>query len=191
VLVLLAIGGAVILPTGAAAEARAATRQPAAAASKSAGGDPLFGSMSLGASHEPIAVSADSLVFDNRTRVLTYTGAVVVTQGDMKLESRTLTVSLDDQADSRLKEVVAAGEVRLSKGTRWATAGRAVFDQVARTVVLSEKPVLHDGPNRVSGEQVIVYLDEERSEVKGGTGRVQAVLVPPQNGTPGPGDHLP
>lgn len=190
-LLLVAVGVAGVLPTGAAAEAHAATRGPSAASRDAKGNDPLFGSLSLGSSREPIAVSADSLVFDNRTRVLTYTGAVVVTQGDMKLESRTLTVSLDDQADSRLKEVVASGEVRLSKGPRWATAGRAVFDQMARTVVLSDKPVLHDGPNRVSGEEVIVYLDEERSEVKGGTGRVQAVLVPPQNATPGAGDHAP
>ena len=188
-LVALAVVGG--LPAGAAAEAHAAPREPNAPARGGAGSDPLFGSMSLGSSREPIAISADSLVFDNRTHVLTYTGTVVVTQGDMKLESQKLTVSLDDEADSRLKEVVASGDVRLAKGPRWATAGRAVFDQTARTVVLSEKPVMHDGPNRVSGEEVIVYLDEERSEVKGGTGRVQAVLVPPQNATPGAGGQVP
>ena len=158
-----------------------------------AGGDALLNSLKLGSSNEPIAVTADSLVFDNRTRVLTYTGGVVATQGDMKLESKTLTVSLDDQADSRLKEVIAVGEVKLSKGTRWTTAGRAVFDQIRRTVVLSDNPVLHDGPSQVSGELVTVYLDEQRAEVKGGNGRVKALLFPSstQGIMAGGGDRVP
>jgi lipopolysaccharide export system protein LptA len=105
----------------------------------------------------------------------------------MTLQSRTLTVALDDHAETRLKEVIAEGDVRLSKGTRWATAGRAVFDQARRMVVLSQDAVLHDGPNQVSGERVVVYLDEERSVVEGGSGRVKAVLFPPQDeATPAP-----
>ena len=143
--------------------------------------------MSLGSSREPISVSAERLEFDYRTRVLTYKGAVKATQGDMQLQSDVLTVSLDDHAEGRVKEVVAQGDVRLSKGTRWATGGRAVFDQNNRTVVLSEAAVLHEGPNQVSGERVVVYLDEERSIVEGGNGRVKAVLYPPKDtATPSP-----
>ena len=37
-----------------------------------------------------------------------------------------------------------------------------------------------DGPNEVAGEQVVVYLDEQRSVVEGGHERVRAVLYPPQ-----------
>ena len=58
--------------------------------------DPLLGALSLGSSREPISVSADRLEFDYRTRVLTYKGGVKATQGDMQLQSNTLTVSLDD-----------------------------------------------------------------------------------------------
>ena len=148
--------------------------------------DPLLGALSLGSSREPISVSADRLEFDYRTRVLTYKGGVKATQGDMQLQSNTLTVSLDDHNEGRVKEVVAQGDVRLSKGTRWATGGRAVFDQNNRTVTLSEAAVLHDGPNQVSGERVVVYLDEERSVVEGGGGRVKAVLFPPKDTTPSP-----
>jgi lipopolysaccharide export system protein LptA len=186
---LVLLGGLGVTRARAADEARAATHVPAAAEHAAPTTDPLLGGLSLGSRRDPIAVSADSLVYDNRTRVLTYSGGVVATQGDMKLESQTLTVALDDQADSRLKEVVASGAVRLSKGARWATAGRAVFDQTRRTVVLSDNAVLHDGLNQVSGEQVTVYLDEERSEVKGGNGRVKALLFPSQSATAGGGER--
>jgi lipopolysaccharide export system protein LptA len=177
--VLAALSVAAAARVGVAEEARAAN-QPPARASVAGTQDPLLGALSFSSSREPISVSANALDFDYRTRVLTYRGDVVATQGDITLQSNTLTVALDTGGQAQhLKEVVAEGAVRLSKGTRWATAGRAVFDQTARTVVLSEDAVLHEGANQVSGERVVVYLDEQRSVVEGGTGRVKAVLYPP------------
>jgi lipopolysaccharide export system protein LptA len=161
--------------------ARAATADHAARGARVEEADPLLGALSFGSSREPISVTAESLDFDYRSRVITYRGKVVATQGDMELQSQLLTVALDDGRGDRLKTVVAEGGVRLSKGSRWATGGRAVFDQTKRTVVLSEDAVLHDGPNQVSGERVVVYLDEQRSVVEGGEGRVKAVLYPPDD----------
>src|SRR5215472_14637664 len=91
----------------------------------------------------------------------------------------------------RVQNIVAVGNVRIDQGTRWAVGGQAVFDQGQRTLVLTENPVLHDGPNVVAGDRVIVYLDENRSIVEGGRKRVKAVLYPnsdtnnPNAGTPG------
>ena len=51
--------------------------------------------------------------------------------------------------------------------------------------MLSDDAVLHDGSNEVSGDRIVVYLDEKRSVVEGGTGRVRAVLFPSKSGTPG------
>ena len=140
--------------------------------------NPFLGALSFSNKRDPIAITADALEFDYRARVLTYNGAVVVTQGDMKLESETLKVALDDHVESRVKEVVAHGQVRISKGARWAKGGHAIFDQAHNTVVLSDNAELHDGPNQVTGDRVVVYLDEERSVVEGGSGRVKAVLFP-------------
>lgn len=158
----------------------AAAQQPRATATAGASGDrnAFLGTLSFSNTREPISVNADTLEFDYRSRILTYTGDVVVTQGDMKLQSDTLKVALDEHADNRVKEVVADGQVRLSKGARWATGGHAVFDQIQKTVILSQNAELHDGPNQVSGNRVVIYLDQERSVVEGGTGRVKAVLFP-------------
>jgi lipopolysaccharide export system protein LptA len=140
----------------------------------------IFGSLSFTSGREPITVTSDGLEFDYKRRVLTYRGRVKATQGDMKLEADSLTIYLAEGAGSELREVVARGNVRLTKGERWATGGEAVFDQTRRTAVLSKNAVLHDGPSQVVGERVVVYLDEERSVVEGGSGgRVTAVLVPP------------
>ena len=79
-----------------------------------------------------------------------------------------------------MREIVAEGSVRIDQGPRWAVGGRAVFDQIHRTLVLTQDPVLHDGQNQVAGDRVIVFLDEDRSVVEGGQQRVKAVLVPDQ-----------
>lgn len=147
----------------------------------------------LGKSKEPIVVTSDRLDYDYKSNVVVYRGGVLATQGQLKITSDTLTVTFADGSDgtaapqgglalgagsARLREIVAVGSVRIEDGTRWATGGRAVFDQSNRTLVLSENPMLHDGPNEVGGDRVIVYLDEDRSVVEGGRKRVKAVLHP-------------
>lgn len=132
----------------------------------------------------PVTVTSKTLEYDYRQNVVTYRGDVEASQGNVRLRSDELTVHLvgapgeGDGERVTLQQVVAAGGVRIDQGTRWATGGRAVFDQDARTFVLTDNPVLHEGPNEVAGDRVVVYLDEDRSVVEGGRGRVKAVLFP-------------
>jgi lipopolysaccharide export system protein LptA len=155
----------------------------------------------LGKSKEPITVVSDNLEYDYKKNVVVYRGSVEVTQGNVKLVSDTLTITLQNQKGDgqkpdqktpatqppsaapstdtgRVQEIVALGNVRIDQGTRWAVGGRAVFDQAQRTLVLTENPVLHDGPSEVAGDRVVVFLDEDRSVVEGGQKRVKAVLYP-------------
>src|SRR2546425_1965225 len=150
---------------------------------------------------EPITVSADRLEYDYKNNVVVYRGDVQAAQGQVKLRSDTLTVTFESVKDGpqpkaadplpdpaskggqRVHEVVAVGNVRIDQGARWATGGKAVFDQTQRTLVLSENPILHEGPNEVAGDRVVVFLDENRSVVEGGRKRVKAVLYPAKDGT--------
>jgi len=161
-----------------------AATEPTPSAASSAPGSGLFNDFTLGSNKEPIHVTADMLEFDYKKQILIYRGGVEVTQGDLSLHSNTLTVHFDEKATDRdrLQQIVAEGEVRVGKGERFATGGRAVFDQATRTATLTEDAVLHDGPNRVAGDRVVVYLDEGRSVVEGGDQRVHAVLVPSSDG---------
>jgi lipopolysaccharide export system protein LptA len=174
-----------------------------------------FGFGKLGASKDPVTVTSDTLEYDYRGNVVRYRGRVEVIQGDVKLVSDVLTITLEDAKRAakggektpaaapapaaptpeaqgpaardagRLREIVAEGNVRIDQGTRWAVGGRAIFDQTRRTLVLTENPVMHDGQNSVAGDRVVVYLDEDRSVVEGGQQRVKAVLYPDKQQAPG------
>jgi lipopolysaccharide export system protein LptA len=173
------------------------------------GGPFAFGS--LGKSKEPITVISDKLDYDYKANIVVYRGAVEVTQGDVKMVADVLTITLenDKQNDKKpttetpisdppaqaapastdtgkVKEMVATGNVRIDQGTRWAVGGRATYEQQQRTLVLTENPVLHDGPNEVVGERVTVYLDENRSVVEGGQKRVKAVFHPNEKNNAAP-----
>jgi lipopolysaccharide export system protein LptA len=153
---------------------------PAVAAPKDSAlsGDGLLGRFALSADRGPVTITADVLEFDYRAGLLIYRGNVVVKQGDVTLSSDTLRLALDLEDIGRPREIVADGRVRIARGDRIATGGRAVFDQAEQTITLSDEAVLRDGQNEVAGQKVVVYLEEERSVVEGGEERVRAKLFP-------------
>lgn len=140
--------------------------------------DGLLGGFELGGDRGPVHIDAAEMEFDYKTKILSYRGGVTVTQADMTLRSETLRVTLDPDHPDKPREIIAEGKVQIDKGERRATGGKAVFDNAARTVTLSDQARLQDGPNEVAGERVVVYLDEQRSVVVGGQDRVRAVLYP-------------
>jgi lipopolysaccharide export system protein LptA len=157
----------------------------------------LLSTLSLKRDRGPVEITAKALEFDYHKLELTYEGDVTVKQGDMTLQSDRLTVFLEQGAAEAVRKIIAEGKVRITQGDRVATGGKAVFDQGSRTVKLSEGAVLRQGLNEVTGEEVEVYLDEERSVVRSdGLGRVRARLFPGDQGpaqradqkTPGSGD---
>ncbi len=171
----------------------------------------LMGQLSLGSSKDPILISADELDVDYQNNKVVYRGKVHATQGDLTIDSDTLTINFQ-RADAKakdaakgdakakdasapagsgsdkdlakgkrptLRDVVAQGNVVITQKTRRATGQVAVFSQTMRQLVLGGDPVLRDGPNEVTGDRIVVYLDEGRSVVEsGGKKRVSAVLYP-------------
>lgn len=145
----------------------------------------LADSLSLTSRKDPIHIRSHDLEFFYEEKRIQYRGNVVVTQGDMTLKSDVLTVlyeeptptASDATARQRLKHIVAEGHVEITSGARRATSRRAVFNEKKRTVTLRGNAVLQEGPNQVKGDIVTVFLDENRSIVKGGKGKRQAQMV--------------
>jgi lipopolysaccharide export system protein LptA len=202
----LAVALLVALVAPAAAETTASEAKSDQKSDQKGGG--ILDMGSFGNRKEPIVITADRLEYDYKENVVVYRGDVLAVQGDTKVRSDTMTITLaknqdangdgkapppapppssDAKSGQKLQEVVAVGHVRIDNGTRWATGGRAVFEQGTRTLVLTESPVLHDGPNEVVGDRVVVYVDENRSVVEGGRKRVKATVFPGKEDVAGAG----
>lgn len=153
----------------------------------------LIASLSFADRNQPIDIRSQRLEFLYAEKRVQYQDGVVATQGEVTLTCNLLTVSYEEPAESdgtppaasttsqqRLTEIVAEGDVRLESESGYATGRQLVFDQIKRTVTLSGDAVLHEGANQVSGDRVIVYLDERRSVVEG---RARMRLIPGSNDT--------
>ncbi len=126
---------------------------------------------------------------------VTLEGPVKIKQDDMVLSCDRLVGVLEQEKRSRsdpdgkhksrdatnsVKSAVATGNVKVAKGSIKAEAGKAVFDNVKRTVTLSEgPPKVWQGPHTLTAPTIIIYLDEERAELLGG---IKTIIGPAEAG---------
>jgi lipopolysaccharide transport protein LptA len=102
-----------------------------------------------------------------------FTGHVRAVQATGQLTSNELRVNYGKDFHD-VTEMIANGNVRISQGERWATGQHAVMNQKQHTVVLTGSPVVHDGPDEITGDRITVYLDTGRSVVD----HARAIIFP-------------
>ncbi len=131
------------------------------------------------ASRAPIDITSDTVEADQKQNRVTFKGNVVAKQEDVTLYANTL-VMIYDPDTKKLKEIIAAGNVKVVQLDRRASGQKATFDQDKNKVVLDGDAVVREGTNVIRGERITFYVDEERSvvePVKGG--RVSTSIIPP------------
>ena len=127
---------------------------------------------------QPIEITARRLELIQQQRQSIFTGDVVAKQGDMVLSADKLTVFLQEKQD-QIDRLEAVGQVKVVQGNRVATADRAVFYQREEKLVLSGHAIVVQDNNKVSGDEIDIYLKENRSVIKSSkSSRVKAVIVP-------------
>jgi lipopolysaccharide export system protein LptA len=76
---------------------------------------------------------------------------------------------LKDQKDSgTLKSAIAYGNVKVVQNDLMAMAGKAVFDNIKKTITLSEGPRLSRGDDWIVANTIIIYVNDNRIELVGG-----------------------
>jgi lipopolysaccharide export system protein LptA len=128
---------------------------------------------SLSSGNGPIDISSDSLSLDYKGKSVVFRGHVRAVQSGTQLTSDTLQIVYGKDFND-IRQVIADGQVKLVQGGRWATSDHAVLDQVARTVEMTPNPVIHDGPDQITGTKIVLYLDSQKSVVEG----AKAVIFP-------------
>ncbi len=112
--------------------------------------------------------------------------AVKVTQEDVTLTCERLVVVYDEKkaagspesrskespreaiTTSTLRSITASGNVKITQNDRTAIAGKAVYDNVKRTITLSESPRLWQAGGRMAARTIIIHLDKNLVETVGG-----------------------
>ena len=138
---------------------------------------------------QSINIEADRMEsFDQKSEVL-FTGKVEATQGDIFLQADEMTVNyLSSNSDGKVKnrefdKLFAKGNVKLVSASGWVATGDSMdyFAIERKAVMIGDAKVWQDN-NMVSGNRIVLYLDEGKSIVESdpqqGNGRVKAYLYP-------------
>jgi lipopolysaccharide export system protein LptA len=149
-----------------------------------------LGKTAEGAYNQPLRITAQELEADNKSRVITFRGKVEARQGDLTISADTAQVFYEKKEEgNEIREVVAAGNVKVQEGDRLATGQKAVFATREQKITLTGQPKVWQGKDMVSGEKIIVLLNEEKSFVESGPDRrVEVILHPKGEGRPGKGN---
>ncbi|MEL6465820.1 MAG: lipopolysaccharide transport periplasmic protein LptA [Pseudomonadota bacterium] len=120
----------------------------------------------------PIEVSADELNVDQNTGAATFTGNVVIGQGDMRLSApRVLVIYRDDQAG--IERLEATGGVTLASGADAAEGQRADYSIDSGVIVMTGEVLLTQGQSAIAADRMTVNLDDGTARMQG---RVKTIL---------------
>lgn len=163
------------------------TAQPAMAQTSSVKAPSLAGKHDANA---PINVSADKFLADSNAKTGTWSGNVLVVQGDMRMRANSVRLNVVGK-DNKPDKILASGNVVVdSPNSGTVTGDNGVYDVVARTVTMTGKVVLTRQKDVMRGSQLTVNLETGVATLGGGKvpgagtnsgGRVQGVFTPPSS----------
>ncbi len=128
--------------------------------------------------NQPIEITSQRLEVLQQQRQSIFSGDVVAQQGDMTLRAETL-IAFFQKDQNQIERLEATGNVRVIQLDRMATAEKATFYQLEEVLTLSGQAEVKQGENSIFGDEITLFLKENRSLVESSThGRVKAVIVP-------------
>lgn len=127
------------------------------------------------AGSEPVDIKADATEYRGKENLVIFIGNVVAVQGSVTINADRLEVELE-QETREIKEIRAIGTVSVRREEMLATGARAVFALKEDSITLTGSPKIWRGPDAVEGETVVMFIKDERIEVKG---QARVVLNPP------------
>ncbi len=145
---------------------------------------------------EPVQINAQTLEVRDKKKIATYSGNVVLVQGDTTLRCKTLVVFYDageaggpavkattpaPAGSQQIRRIEATGSVVVTQKGQTATGEKAIYDIADDTVRLFPAPggvvAVTQGPNVVRGPRLVVHLDTGVSHFEG-EGGVYSLIVP-------------
>ncbi len=139
---------------------------------------------------QPVKIEAASLEVRDKEKIATFSGNVIVTQGDTTMKCKSLIVHYDTDSkssgmktaqpgpggSSSIKKLEALGGVFVTQKDQTATGNKGLFDMKSNTITLDGNVLITQNQNVLKGERLVVDMATGAARVEGG--RVTGVFVP-------------
>ncbi len=114
----------------------------------------------------PVEVTSETLTVDQATGAATFTGGVVIGQGDLRLQASAVEVRYDE-ASGEIARLLASGGVTLATPTEAAEAQDADYDLTGQTLTLTGEVLLTQGGSAISADRMVVDLASGTAQMDG------------------------
>jgi len=114
-------------------------------------------------SNEPIEITSDRMRSENGGVKIVFSGNVVSYKGDLKITSDIMEIyNTEDKKET--DEIVAIGNVVITRGTKRAIGDRAVYLDKLQKIILTGTPyaTAWEEGNMVEGREMIFLLEKDR-----------------------------
>ena len=138
----------------------------------------VFAVAGIQAAEAPIHIEANHMTSTEKSNSVVFTGDVDAKQGDVRIRSDEMIVHYSEagqqggegeqKVSQQVEKLICNGNVEITRGEWLGTSKQMVYLSQERQVILTGNAKAWQGQNVVSGEKIIYYLDEGRSEVVGG-----------------------
>jgi lipopolysaccharide export system protein LptA len=139
---------------------------------------------------QPVHIEAATLEVRDKDKRATFSGNVVVKQGDTTLRSKTLDVYYDQEetkggmkaaqpgpgGKQSIRRLEAKGGVVVTQKDQTATGQTGIFDMKSNTITMTGGVVITQGQNVLRGQQLVVDVATGHAKVEGG--RVEGLFSP-------------
>ena len=115
---------------------------------------------------KPVDVVADTMEGLEKGKIVVFKGNVIAKQVDLYLFSDMLTAYMNEETNE-IDRAKAEGNVKIVKLDRTATCKEAVFYNDKGEIVLKGDVVVFSAKDKVQGDTVTYYVDEDRVYVQG------------------------
>ncbi|MDR3630350.1 MAG: lipopolysaccharide transport periplasmic protein LptA [Desulfocapsaceae bacterium] len=131
----------------------------------------------------PIQVEANRMLSVEKNNTVQFSGDVDARQGNVRIRCDEMTVYYSqaekitgpaENKSQQVEKLTCDGNVEVSKDDWLGSSQNMVYLKKVRQVILTGRAKAWQGQNMVSGDKIIYYIDQGRSEVEGG--RPEATL---------------
>ncbi len=128
---------------------------------------------------KPIDIVSDTMEGFDKEKYVFFKGSVVARQDDLYIYSDTMEAFMSADTNE-IEKANAKGNVRIIKQNRTATCKEAFFDNLKGEIILKGNAVVTSGKDKVEGDVVTYYVNEDRAVVTAEKNKKAKVTIYPQ-----------
>ncbi len=128
---------------------------------------------------KPIDIVSDTMEGFDKEKYVVFKGNVVAKQDDLYIYSDAMEAYMSADTNE-IDKANAKGRVRIIKQNRTATCNEALFDNVKGEILLKGNAVVTSDKDRVEGDEVTYYVNEDRAVVTAEKNKKAKVTIYPK-----------